>query len=193
MSPSQKPISKRFTGNLHSVEDEDIARLRVLVADPFSQLREIIRDILLRGIGVDEVVDCRDGEEALATLREVGADVVLADAAMEPLGGIELCEKIRAGVEGVDPYLPVIVMSGRPEISEITLARDVGVNEYLAKPLSAKILDLRLHAVVERPRPFVRSDDFFGPDRRRHAQEDFPGQDRRNENPDLINPQDPTV
>ena len=187
------PVSRPIGNALRTSADEDMARLRVLVADPFYQLREIIRDILLRGIGVDEVIDCKDGDEAINLLRELGADVVLADAAMQPMGGIALCKKIRAGIEGVDPYLPVIVMSGRPEVTEITAARDAGVNEYLAKPLSAKILDLRLHAVVERPRPFVRSDNFFGPDRRRRGQEDFPGQDRRNEAPDLINPQDPTV
>lgn len=185
------PLSHQIGNTLRAVRDEDMSRLRILVADPFSQLREIIRDILLRGIGVDEVIDCRNGEEALNLLRDLGADVVLADASMKPLGGIALCKRIRAGVEGIDPYLPVIVMSGRAEISEITAARDAGVNEYLAKPLSAKILDLRLHAVVERPRPFVRSDNFFGPDRRRHMQQGFGGEDRRTEEADLIDPQAP--
>lgn len=180
-----RPAAKRFRSN----QDETVEHLRVLVADPNSQLREIIRDILLRGIGVQEVIECRDGDEALTILRDLGADVVLADTVMERLGGIELTKRIRDGAEGIDPFLPVIVMSNRAEISEIIAARDAGTTEYLAKPLSAKILDLRLHAVVERPRPFVRSDDFFGPDRRRHDEQGFQGKDRRNEEADLIPPQ----
>lgn len=161
------------------IDDARIAELRVLVADPFAQLRDILRDILLRGIGVAEVIEARDGEDALAMLRELTCDVVIADAAMSPIGGVELTQKIRDGAEGVDPFTPVIVMSGNANLGEILGARDAGANDYVAKPLSAKILDLRLHAVIEHPRPFIRSDDFFGPDRRRHAKSGFRGRERR--------------
>jgi len=169
------------------MEDDAIAGLRVLIADPFSQLREIIRDILLRGIGVEEVIEAKNGEEALSLLRELNCDVAILDSLMKPMGGIELTQRVRAGAEGIDPYIPVIIMSGNPEIGEIVSARDAGANEYLAKPLSAKLLDLRINAVVKRPRPFVRSDDFFGPDRRRHKEEGYQGQERRTQDPDLIN------
>lgn len=162
-----------------SFEDERIAHLRVMVADPFAQLRDILRDILLRGIGVGEVIEARDGEDVLSTLRELPCDVVIADTNMAPIGGVELTQKIRAGHEGVDPFTPIIVMSGHANLDEIIGARDAGANDYLAKPLSAKILDLRLHATIDHPRPFIRSDDFFGPDRRRHRKKSFKGSDRR--------------
>jgi len=171
-----------------SVEDQRIASLRVLVADPFSQLREIIRDILLRGIGVAEVFEVRNGEEALTTLRDLPCDVIIADTGMSPIGAVELTQVVRNGHEGVDPFMPVIVMSGNANLGEIIAARDAGANEYLAKPLSAKILDLRLHAVVAHPRPFIRSDNFFGPDRRRHVKALFRGPDRRNEDSGVTAP-----
>lgn len=164
-----------------SIEDQRIAALRVLVADPFSQLREIIRDILLRGVGVAAVFEARNGNDALTALRDLPCDVMIADTGMDPVGAVDLTQIVRGGHEGIDPFMPIIVMSGNANLDEIIAARDAGANEYLAKPLSAKILDLRLHAVVAHPRPFIRSDDFFGPDRRRHAKALFRGPDRRNE------------
>ena len=71
------------------MEDERIGALRILIADPYAQLREIIRDILLRGIGVQEVVEARNGEEALTMLRDLSCDIAILDCAMQPMGGVE--------------------------------------------------------------------------------------------------------
>ncbi len=57
-------------------------------------------------------------------------------------------------------------------------ARDAGVNEFLAKPICAAGLYGKIRSVMERPRPFVHSDDFFGPDRRRKRSA-FIGTERR--------------
>ncbi|HEY9079079.1 response regulator [Magnetovibrio sp.] len=171
-----------------SLAENRISAMRVLVADPYSQLREIIRDILLRGIGVAEVLEARNGREALDTLHDLPCDVVIADTAMDPVGALELTQKIRGGHDGIDPFTPIIVMSGNANLGEIIAVRDAGANDYVAKPLSAKILDLRLHAVVSQPRPFIRSDDFFGPDRRRHMNAIFRGADRRNTESETIDP-----
>lgn len=168
------------------MEDDRISSLRVLIADPYPQLREIMRDILLRGIGVEEVIEARNGEEAIALMRELMCDVAVVDCSMKPVGGIEMTKRIRSGEETIDPFLPVILVSGHADIGEIVAARDAGANEYLAKPLSAKILDLRLSAVIKRPRPFVRSDNFFGPDRRRHEKEGYKGSERRTEDPNIV-------
>ncbi len=167
-------------------DDDRIAKLRVLIADPYAQLREIMRDILLRGIGVAEVIEAKNGEEALTMLRDTACDMAIVDCAMRPVGGIELTQRIRAGASTIDPFLPIILVSGRAEIAEIIAARDAGANEYLAKPLSAKILDLRLNSVIKHPRPFIRADNFFGPDRRRHANDGFKGAERRSDKPDVL-------
>lgn len=183
---TRSPLVKGHGGRVSFLEDERIANLRVLIADPYTQLREIMRDILLRGIGVEEVIEAKNGEEAITLMRELSCDVAIVDCAMRPVGGIEMTKRIRTGSEGIDPFLPVILVSGHAEIAEIIAARDAGANEYLAKPLSAKILDLRLSAIIKRPRPFIRSDNFFGPDRRRHAREGFEGDERRQNDPDIV-------
>jgi len=181
-------MTPSMTSGIVRYDDERITALRVLVADPYAQLREIIRDILLRGIGVAEVYEARDNEDIITLLHDLPCDVVIADTNLSPVGAVELTEKIRAGEDGVDPFTPVIVMSGHADLKEIITARDAGANDYIAKPLSAKILDLRLHALVERPRPFIRSDDFFGPDRRRHHKTSFRGSERRSRDEGLVDP-----
>ena len=55
------------------------------------------------------------------------------------------------------------------ELHHVITARDCGVNEYLAKPVSAKSIYSRLCSLVENERQFIRCHDFFGPDRRRRT------------------------
>ena len=59
-------------------------------------------------------------------------------------------------------------------------ARNAGANDFLVKPVSAKSVYLRIRSTMEHPPPFVRSQTYFGPDRRRTAKE-FMGEDRRDE------------
>ena len=58
-------------------------------------------------------------------------------------------------------------------------ARDSGVNEILAKPISIKSLHSRLVSIIEQPRPFVKSKNYFGPCRRRSDDPKYAGPERR--------------
>lgn len=151
------------------MHDDYLADKRILLVDSFQQIRVILYDILKRGIGVGEVAEAADGSQALEVMRSFVPDVIVTDSATKPMDGLEFSEKVRAGENGVNPYTPIIMLSAHTEVAEIVGARDVGVNEFLAKPVSAKLLGLRIHAVLQHPRTFVRSDDFFGPDRRRKS------------------------
>ena len=59
--------------------------------------------------------------------------------------------------------------------------RDAGVTEFLVKPFNARDLYRRIVQIIERPRQFVRSEDFFGPDRRRKRESNYAGPRRREE------------
>jgi DNA-binding response OmpR family regulator len=61
----------------------------------------------------------------------------------------------------------------------VEAARDAGVTEFIAKPITVQNLMSRLAEIVERPRPFVRCGTYFGPDRRRRKLENFVGPWRR--------------
>jgi hypothetical protein len=61
----------------------------------------------------------------------------------------------------------------------VVSARDAGVTEFLAKPISAKALYQRILNVVANPRPFIRTKTYFGPDRRRNVNPNYVGPERR--------------
>jgi DNA-binding response OmpR family regulator len=73
------------------------------------------------------------------------------------------------------------MITGHTEKSRVEAARDAGVTEFLAKPVTAHNLFSRIAEIVERPRPFVRCEGYFGPDRRRRQIEDYTGPWRRKE------------
>ena len=94
------------------------------------------------------------------------------------MDGLELTKAIRKGDARIDPYIPVILVSAYTEMHNIVAARDAGVNDFLAKPISANLVYARIRSVIEHPLPFVQADEFFGPDRRRRDRA-FGGVDRR--------------
>jgi two-component system chemotaxis response regulator CheY len=65
--------------------------------------------------------------------------------------------------------VPIIMISGYTEKHRVEAARDAGVTEFLAKPITAQSLYSRIAEIMERPRAFIRCDTYFGPDRRRKA------------------------
>ena len=98
---------------------------------------------------------------------------------MEPLDGIDFVRLLRNSPDSPNPMAPVIMITGHSTMRRISEARDVGVNEFLAKPLTARgVLD-RLQKVIDHPRPYIRTEDYFGPDRRRKADPNYDGPRRR--------------
>ncbi len=75
--------------------------------------------------------------------------------------------------------VPVIMMTGHSERHRIEEARDAGITEFLAKPISARSVLERMIEVIEHPRPFVRTKSYFGPCRRRKNDKTFKGPWRR--------------
>lgn len=124
---------------------------------------------MLRELGVSDIYQSGTVADAFKKITETEPDILITDALMKPVDGFELTKKIRAGEEGIDPFLPVLMVSGLTEMSNIVKARDCGITEFLAKPISAKLLYMRICSVVSNPRSFVRTTNFFGPDRRRRS------------------------
>jgi CheY-like chemotaxis protein len=157
--------------------DLDISDLSILIVDDYPPMRAILR-VMLKALGVRDIAEASDGLSALDEMKGFHADIVIADYRMVPMDGVGLTLRIRDGDAGIDPFTPVIMVSGHSEKSRICQARDAGVSEFLVKPISATLLYYRLRAAIENPRPFIRAPNFFGPDRRRRAMA-FDGPDRR--------------
>ncbi len=149
-----------------TIKNYDYRKLKVLVVDDYMPMRAILKGTLA-AFGINEIVLAADGPGAIDILETFDPDVIFLDNVMRPIGGVELTRRIRAGEVGTQPFVPIIMISGRTNMRDIANARDVGINEFLAKPVSAHLVLMRLQAVVGKPRYYIRSRTFFGPCRRR--------------------------
>lgn len=166
--------------------------LSILVADDNRFVRSIMVTIL-KALGIGKVLQADNGEEAMAILdvsaqmdSAVGRDVdiIFADHLMDPMDGISLLKWVREHESDKIRFLPVVVMSGEADEAAVRMARDAGVTEYLAKPMSVINVATRLLSIIDKPRSFVRAPNYFGPDRRRQSLP-YEGSDKR-----LMSPED---
>jgi CheY-like chemotaxis protein len=154
--------------------------LKALIVEDNAHMRSLLR-ALLNSIGVKDIAEASHGQAAIELLRERKSDLVLSDLAMKPMDGLEFTRYVRNHEHSPNPFVPIIMISGHTEKYRVEAARDAGVTEFLAKPITAHTLFSRIAEIVERPRAFVRCDSYFGPDRRRRQVENYAGPWRRQE------------
>ena len=151
--------------------------VQVLIVDDNEHMRQILH-AMLRGLGCQQVREARDGTEALDILAGFPADLAIVDYRMEPMDGLAFAKRVRAA-DSTCRNMPIMMLTGHSEASRVAEARDAGVNEFLAKPLSPNLLVQRLNSVIGSERPFIDAPGYYGPDRRRRADPYYKGQMRR--------------
>jgi len=139
---------------------------RILVGDTSNYLAGLTA-AMLRNVGAKVVVVATDSAAVLLELHRAAFDVLVLDDQMQPIDGIALTRQIRAE-PGERHRIPIIMVCVEADRSRIEEARDAGVNEFIKKPMSAKILEARINQTMDNPRGFVASQAYTGPDRRRH-------------------------
>lgn len=160
-----------------------LAGISVLILDDNRQMRTVVRAIL-SGLGIGAVHQAATVAEAYAAVRKHPVDIIFCDWVLNPGSGIDFVVHLRRSPDSPNPYLPVIMMSAYADRARIEQARDAGGTEFLVKPLSVSGVMARLEEIIERPRPFVRSPGYFGPDRRRRVDPAYVGPERRRHVPD---------
>ena len=144
----------------------DLAGLHILLVENNQQMRRIIQSIL-NSLGITNIKEAGDAAEGKRIAQEHDVDIILCSWQKDITDGPEFVKSIRTGKNSRNPYVPIIMLSSHTEKFRITEARDAGVNEFLAKPLSPKSLYQRITTIIEKPRPFIRTASYFGPCRRR--------------------------
>jgi CheY-like chemotaxis protein len=144
-----------------------LQRLDVLVLDDSRSMRALLKAVL-RSLWVPPPREAADVATALAELRRAPPDLVIADWEMPPPDGLHFVRTLRALPDPRLRRIPVLMVTAHTEQWRINAARDAGVTEFLAKPISAGGLADRVFAILEQPRPFVLSRGFRGPCRRRN-------------------------
>jgi len=154
--------------------------LKALIVEDNAHMRALLR-ALLNSAGIMDIAEATNGRTAIDLLRQRKSDLVLSDLAMKPMDGLEFTRHVRNHEHSPNPFVPIIMITGHTEKHRVEAARDAGVTEFLAKPITAQNLFARIAEIVERPRAFVRCENYFGPDRRRRPIEDYAGPWRRQE------------
>lgn len=145
----------------------NLQEFKVLIVDDNRHMRFIIRSILA-ALGCVYVRETGDAAAAFKELKNSSFDIIIVDWKMDPLDGIDFTKLVRTAKDSPNPYIPIIMLSGYTEFRRVAEARDAGVNEFLAKPVSVSSLGNRITSIINYPRNYIRTKSYFGPCRRRN-------------------------
>ena len=120
---------------------------RAVVVEDNVSMRELIQ-MVLGAFGVSEVVSAINGVEAISALQSAGADVVFMDWQMDVMDGLECTRRIRTGVDGIDPKTIIVIVTGMIGEKNAEVAYAAGVDLFLEKPVSMKILQAGMEKVL---------------------------------------------
>ena len=160
-----------------SVLVPDFRDCSILVVDDNDFFRKLLIT-MLRAFRIEAIVQAGDGETAFEEYRNKEFSCVITDWRMSPMDGLALVDKIRRSEESPKQDTPIILCTAYTEFDRILEARDAGVSEILAKPVSAAHLYNKLSTAIFDTRQFVSEGSYVGPDRRRSDQP-YNGEERR--------------
>lgn len=119
-------------------------KIRILIADDESRMRKLVNDFLSKE-GY-EVIEASDGNEALDRFYEdKGISLVILDVMMPGVDGFEVCREIRS-----QSQVPIIMLTAKGDERDELQGFNLGVDEYISKPFSPKILVARVNALLRR-------------------------------------------
>ena len=119
-------------------------RLKILVVDDESRMRKLVRDFLVKHDF--DVVEAGDGEAALDLFYDdKDIALIILDVMMPKMNGWEVCREIRESSK-----VPIIMLTAKSDESDELMGFELGVDEYISKPFSPKILVARVEAILRR-------------------------------------------
>ena len=128
-----------------------MSNIQILVVDDESRMRKLVKDFLQReGYSV---LEAGDGMEAMDIFYEQKIDLVILDVMMPRMDGWQTCREIRR-----DSTVPIIMLTARSEERDELQGFELGVDEYISKPFSPKILVARVNAILRRTLGAVGND-----------------------------------
>jgi two-component system chemotaxis response regulator CheY len=166
-----------------------LEHLRILVIDDNHHMVNIVKTIM-RAFGAKDFRDAKNAIEAYELAKIEGVDLIVTDYAMDQMNGCEFTRLIRLAADSPNHYVPIIMLSAYSERSRVEAARDAGVTEFCAKPVTATELYRKVASIINTPRPFIRTIEYFGPDRRRRKSDSYKGNERRD---NLFGPKPPAA
>lgn len=178
--PGKTPILKKDP-------TEKLSNINVLVLDGGAKAATLIQSIF-SALGLKNIFIANDGFQGVQIMKEIRIHMVFTDwelkmnktnsqksndsnaiksSDIEPVSGLKLVERLRKSPMSPNPYIPIIMMMDFASGKEVMMARDVGVNEILLRPVNAEDFCERLISIIDHPKPFITAKTYKGPCRRR--------------------------
>ncbi|MGM0509225.1 MAG: response regulator [Fusobacteriota bacterium] len=142
-----KTIHKKIEKDLDEVEEARAKKNKILYIDDSNFMHKFIGD-LLKDMDYD-IIHAYDGVEGLELYNKHYPELIITDIEMPRMDGLELCKKIK--YQNEERFIPVIVLSNRDEPVDINTAFDVGIDEYLTKPVDEVKLFQLIEGYMETP------------------------------------------
>ena len=130
--------------------DDSLNRMVVLIVDDDTEMQLSVKG-MLRGFGVRSIKTAHDGTSALSLMQSTRIDLVVCETKMRPMGGLEFVRTVRDGHLDIDRLTPIILLTAHSELTRVTEAGIVGVDEFVTKPVSADRLFKRMRSVAVKP------------------------------------------
>lgn len=126
---------------------EDLGDLKVLIVDDQSEVRSMLRNMLME-LGIHQVFESSDGREALNFIDSAFdfVNIIICDWNMPKMNGVELLRQLRT----VHQDVPFLMVTGRTDIDSVVEAKSSGVTGYISKPFSPQQLEAKLRIVLHR-------------------------------------------
>lgn len=161
------------------MEEYDLSRLGILIVDQNQHMLSILRTAL-HELGIVDLRDTHDPDQAFQLFKDQQPDLIISDW-VPGRDELKFLNKVRDPNISPNPFIPIIIVTAYSEKPNVLAARDLGMTEFLAAPVSVKAIYDHICSVIKDDRPFIKETKFFGPDRRRHLTKSYQGENRRSE------------
>lgn len=164
------------------LHEKTAKELSVLIVDDNFEHARLLRDIFY-ALKINKVDVAHNAARALLHIKNEPYRFVVIDMEAQKFQSLELVKEIRKDLEPTVYSVPIIVLSGNVTKQDVADARDAGATEFMTKPVSVKAIEHLLVHTLEKPRNFIISRNFIGPDRRRRDIAPPDGTEKRSAKP----------
>jgi CheY-like chemotaxis protein len=146
----------------------NMRNVSILLADSDICLAQAVMHNL-RAMGFSNITHVKTSADAVQAIRSQAVSFLITEWDIKGTSGVELVRYLRRSDESPNRGIPIIMLTGRGELTDVQSARDVGITEFVVKPFSAQTLFSRIEQIIDHPRPFVVAKEYVGPERRRRG------------------------
>ena len=142
----------------------NLSQVEVVVVDDCPIMLKLL-GLILNSMDIKKLHCTTDPVRALEEVSKYRPHLVITDLFMDSIDGVTVTKAIRCSQDAELRCTPIFVLSGFTDLEHVLQARDAGVNEVLAKPVSTRTIYRRICNLIERPPKFIETASYFGPDR----------------------------